>query len=169
MLSTPYISNPRTRQGRESSARSATAVTARAREKNQPVILVVEDDPSIRHFICAVLKYATAWRILEAGDPYEALLAAHEIGRPIQLLVCDVDLSTSMDGPELARALAQDHPAMKVLLMSASDGPRCDTPADWRFLSKPFPIAAFLECVRALCDSPVPPDPLATLKALFAA
>lgn len=169
MLSTPIIPDHRTRPVRESSARPAAEAATRGREKNQPVILVVEDDPSIRHFICAVLKYATAWRILDAPDPYAALLAAHELGRPIQLLVCDVDLSTAMDGAELAHALAEEHPEMKVLLMSAGDGPRGEVPADWLFLAKPFPIAAFLECVHALCDPALPPDPAATLKALFAA
>ena len=162
MLSTPCISNQRTR-------RSAATATERARAKELPVILVVEDDPSIRHFICAVLKYATAWRILEAADPYAALLAAHELGRPLDLLICDTELSTAMDGPELALALAANNPEMKVLLMSANENPRPEIPAEWRFLSKPFPIAAFLDCVHALCDPTIPPDPAAGLKALFAA
>ncbi len=163
MLSTPCISNQRTRRP------AAATATARARAKEQPVILVVEDDPVIRHFICAVLKYATAWRILEAGDPYAALLVAHELGRPLDLLVCDLELSAAMNGEELARALAAGNPEMKVLLTSATDAPRCEIPAEWKFISKPFPIATFLDCVHGLCDPTIPPDPAAGLKVLFAA
>jgi DNA-binding NtrC family response regulator len=117
------------------------------------LIFVVEDDSSTRHFICSLLKYATTAMVVEASSPETARTIARTMGRPIDLLISDIDLGSQTTGVDLAHEFAANDPALKVLLMSGSDFPPHAIPLAWRFLAKPFPIAIFLECVNELCAS----------------
>jgi DNA-binding NtrC family response regulator len=117
----------------------------------EPVIFVVEDDSRIRHFLCTLLRHATTASVAEAADPYTALSMARSVGGPIDLLISDIDLSTFLNGVDLARELAITNPSMNVLLISGGDCPQCQIPATWRFLPKPFSIQSLLDCVNALC------------------
>jgi DNA-binding NtrC family response regulator len=119
----------------------------------EPAILVVEDDGSIRRLICTVLRHAMPALVVEAADAYGALSIARWIDRPITLLISDINLSAGMSGIDLAQELAGTNPSLKVLLMSPTPCSPSDIPASWRFLSKPFPLEAFLDCVTALCRS----------------
>ena len=119
----------------------------------QPAILVVEDNWSIRRFLCTILGHATPALIVDAGDPHSALSIARKIGRPIDLLISDINLSAGMSGVDLARELAVTNPSMKVLLMSGGDCTQYEIAPAWQFLAKPFPVEVFLDCVSALCCS----------------
>jgi DNA-binding NtrC family response regulator len=122
----------------------------------EPVILVVEDDDRIRLLICTLLRHAMTETVVEAAHPDTALSIARKLGRRIELLISDVNLSASINGVELARDLAMANPSMKVLLMSGADRPACEIPSTWRFLAKPFSIQGLLDCVIALCSSVTP-------------
>jgi len=115
-----------------------------------PLILLVDDDSRTLRFVLTVLRYATAAVVLEASDPGSAIEAARAAGRPIDLLLSDVDLAAGKTGIDLARELAQSNPLMKVAFMSGRDLPQCDLAPGWRFLAKPFAIAALLDCMDAL-------------------
>jgi len=132
--------------------RRATPVTLR-QANAEPAILVVEDNWSVRRFLCTILRNATPALVLDTPDPYAALSIAQKIGRPIDLLISDINLSAGINGIDLARELAVTNPSMKVLLMSAGDCPQYEISPAWQFLAKPFPIEVFLECVNALCCS----------------
>jgi DNA-binding NtrC family response regulator len=132
-------------------------LTAR-KPNHEPVIFVVEDDSTIRRFLCTLLRRATKAFVAEAGDPYIALSMARAAGGPIDLLISDINLSTFINGIDLACELAVTNPSMKVLLISGTDSPEFEIPATWRFLAKPFTMQSFLDCVNALCrpaSSPV--------------
>jgi CheY-like chemotaxis protein len=133
-----------------------TAIPPDAARAGAPLVLVVEDDARTLQFILTLLRYASPALVLEASDPHGALQAAGAIGRPIDLLISDIDLSDAMTGIDLARELAARHRSMKVVLMSACDLLQSGLPPEWRFLGKPFPIAALLDCVG---DSGVPVSP----------
>jgi DNA-binding response OmpR family regulator len=122
----------------------------------EPVILVVEDDDGVRRFICTLLRHAMTETVVEAGNPDMALSIARKLGRRIELLISDVNLSASINGVELARNLARANPSMKVLLISGADSPVCEIPLTWRFLAKPFSVQSLLDCVIALCSSVAP-------------
>jgi len=124
---------------------------------SEPAILVVEDNWSIRRFLCTILKNATPALVVDAADPYTALSIARKIGRPIDLLVSDINLSVAISGIDLARQLAVINPSMKVLLMSGGDCPQYEISSGWQFLAKPFPVEVFLDCINALCCSPSEP------------
>jgi DNA-binding NtrC family response regulator len=119
----------------------------------EPVVFVVEVDFRIRHLICTLLRRATTAAVIEAANPYAALSTARNFAGRIDLLISDVNLSASLNGVDLARALTTRTPSMKVLLISAAERPQCEIPQTWRFLAKPFTMESFLECVRALSDS----------------
>ena len=71
----------------------------------EPTILVVEDDSSIRRFICTLLRHTITASLVDVADPFAALSAARSMDTPIELLISDIDLSSSMNGVELARQL----------------------------------------------------------------
>jgi DNA-binding NtrC family response regulator len=116
-----------------------------------PLILVVDDDSRTRRFVVALLKYSTEMQVVEAGSPGEALAIAPHLGRPIALLISDIELGDAKTGIDLAGEFAAGDPLMRVLLISGRDRPPREIPPGWRFLAKPFAIATFLECVKELC------------------
>jgi DNA-binding NtrC family response regulator len=118
----------------------------------QPLILVVEDNSSIRDFACRLLRNATDAFVADAASPSAALSFARSIGRPIELLIADIELAADKSGVDLARELSRSAPAMNVLLMSAGNPP-ANIPSAWRFLEKPFPVTTFLDCVCDLCGA----------------
>ncbi|HLK64442.1 MAG TPA: response regulator [Bryobacteraceae bacterium] len=119
----------------------------------EPMILIVENDWRTSRFIRTILKYETNALVMEASCPRAALLMAKALDRPIDLLIVEVELAHAKSGLDLAREIAAITPSIKVLLMSFRDGPPCNTPPAWRFLSIPFRTETFLSCVSQLCDS----------------
>src|SRR5260370_4627964 len=79
----------------------------------QPVVLVVEDEPTVRSLAESILEdigYAT----LSAGDAREApvLLQADD---PVDLLFTDINMPDGPDGVELARSAVELRPGARVL------------------------------------------------------
>lgn len=116
----------------------------------EPAILVVEDDSSIRNLIRILLQHTLAASVVDVADPFAALSAVRSSASPIELLISDINLSSSMNGIDLASQLAAANPSMKVLLMSGTDRPPSEISRTWRFVSKPFRIESFLDCVLGL-------------------
>ena len=116
----------------------------------KPLILVVEDDWRALRFICTVLKYSTDALVIASSRPGHALWMSRSLERPIDLLIMGIELEDPANGIGLARKIAAGHPSMGVLLMSGRNPPP-DLPSAWRFLSIPFPTAAFLDCVSHFC------------------
>lgn len=135
----------------ENGSKRHAPAAARHRSAGDPRILVVDDDVRTRHFVCTVLKYFTRARVIDASSPSAALSLAQTLDGPLDLLISDVELSDAKTGLDLAREMAVVHPSMQVVLMSGRDLPPCRMPAAWRFLAKPFPTQALLECVEELC------------------
>lgn len=117
----------------------------------QPLIILVDDEPGIRRFICAALKHATGAEVIEAADPGSALEVTRRLEIPIDLLISDVNLSADQTGVDLAREICRSNCSAKVLLISGTGVPPHDMPANWSFLAKPFAISALIECVTRLC------------------
>jgi two-component system cell cycle sensor histidine kinase/response regulator CckA len=112
-------------------------------------LLVVEDQRSLRSAIARALK-DLGYRVLEAGDPNEALREAAAHDGAIDLLLTDV-VMPHMRGPELARRVVESRPGLKVLYMS---GYPDDTLLDRgvSFLAKPFSPDLLGRKVRELLD-----------------
>ena len=104
---------------------------------NQPVILMVEDEPLVRLTQVDILREAEIW-VVEAQDADEAFELLKR--RPdIRAVLTDVNMPGSMDGFEFARLVRQGWPEVGVLVISGKTGPGPgDLPPNADFLHKPI-------------------------------
>ena len=89
---------------------SATAPSKR------PLVLVVEDNPSVRDVAAAMIE-DMGFDVLVAASGAEGLQAIRE-RRDIDLVLSDVIMAGGMNGPEMALKALKVRPELKVLFMS---------------------------------------------------
>ncbi|CAN5401994.1 hypothetical protein BH09PSE3_BH09PSE3_28110 [soil metagenome] len=88
----------------------------RVSEKLAATVLVVEDEVLIRLLISDELR-DTGLTVVEAGNASEAL--SYLASDPsVALVFTDVNMPGEMDGLALARQIARDYPAVKILVTS---------------------------------------------------
>ena len=117
------------------------------------VVLVVEDEPLVRHVAVATLE-GLGYRVLEAADGMEGLVAAQRDPGLIQLVVTDV-VMPRMGGVAMAERLVRDWPALPIVFTSGyTDDPGSlgRLPGRSAFLQKPYSPADLAEQVRRLLD-----------------
>jgi PAS domain S-box-containing protein len=123
------------------------------------LILVVDDDRSIRDLVSAILT-KHGYGVVSCGDGVEAITAftAHQ-GR-FSLVLTDVDMPR-LGGLELAQALLHLHPDVRLLAMSGlsrGDPEGADIPAAMKlardFLHKPFKPEDLLNAVHRQIHPP---------------
>lgn len=125
-------------------------------------ILVVEDQPEVRHLISQFLT-RRGFRTLEAGDGHEALALIDAFNTSISLAILDMVLPT-MSGLDVAAELQRRHPEIKVLYLSgyagsiAMDSIKRRSPE--HLLLKPFTEEGLLSRVNGMlgADSKSSPD-----------
>jgi CheY-like chemotaxis protein len=118
-------------------------------------LLVVEDDPAVRHLARGVLQ-TQGYEVLTATNGQDALRVAQENrGQPISLVITDV-VMPRMGGKVMAEWLKISYPQLKVLFTSgytensiAHDG-LLDPGIE--FLPKPYSTASLTRKVRELLD-----------------
>lgn len=108
------------------------------------VILLVEDELSVRELVARVLR-GRGYTVLEAADGAEALSVVDGLQRPFQLLLTDV-VMPNMGGRELVAALAAAGYHQRVIYMTGFTDARLDAKAV--VLRKPFSLAVLTETVR---------------------
>jgi two-component system cell cycle sensor histidine kinase/response regulator CckA len=114
-------------------------------------VLIVDDEDLLRHVICRAL-WSEGYRTLEARSGEDALHLV-TLSPDIDLVITDIVMS-GIDGRELGRRLAAEHPDLPVLYISAyatedvfhRGAPDGAAP----FLQKPFAPEALLDKVREL-------------------
>jgi len=116
------------------------------------LILVVEDDRWVRHFLRELLE-VTGYCVIEAQDAMEALEKYRQQGDAIALVLCDLVIP-KMSGRELCRELKNARQDLKVLFMSGypievirERGIAVD---DIALLPKPFNPEELLNGIRAV-------------------
>jgi CheY-like chemotaxis protein len=119
-------------------------------------LLVVEDDPSVRHLACAVLR-ALGYKVLSASNGQDGLRVAREHqGSPIRLVLTDV-IMPRMGGPVMAERLKTTCPSLKILFTSGypddAIAPYGVLDAGVEFLPKPYTRTTLACKVRRLLDS----------------
>jgi CheY-like chemotaxis protein len=114
------------------------------------VVLVVEDDPSVRALAVRLLR-RLGYAALEAQDG-EAAIALAESDTKIDLLLTDVILPGDLSGPRIAEAIARRRPELPVLFASGYSREMIDLGAQGdssvRFLPKPYDRRSLALAVR---------------------
>ncbi|WP_031393180.1 response regulator [Sphingomonas sp. STIS6.2] len=103
-----------------------------------PYALVVDDDPLIMMDTTSILEDA-GFRFYEAmdGDEAKRILAANS--ENIVLLFSDVDMPGETNGFALARHVAENWPAIEIVIASGHVLPKPgEMPEKATFISKPF-------------------------------
>lgn len=111
------------------------------------MILVVDDEPSIRRFAARALL-EEGFAVREAADGAQALEMVQAGG--VSVLVSDV-VMPRLNGVQLMEALARSHPQLPVLLMSGYAAPELEgmgIAAPCGLLTKPFSAEQLIEEVR---------------------
>ncbi len=114
-------------------------------------ILLVEDEPSLRHLVRNVLS-RMGYRILEAPTGVTALDIWKQQKDDIQLLLTDMVMPDGISGTDLAQQLRKDNPDLKVIITSGYSaemaGQDFELQEGVNFLSKPFNPRQLAEIVR---------------------
>jgi CheY-like chemotaxis protein len=117
---------------------------------NEPLVLVVDDDPDILEAICDILG-TESYRVARARNGLEALERV-DAERP-DVILLDLMMPV-MDGVTFAQAL-RERPAasdIPILVISAEGNPQRAASVSARgYLAKPFDIDALLAQVAAIC------------------
>jgi PAS domain S-box-containing protein len=115
-------------------------------------ILVVEDDPEVLKFACAVLL-ELGYRVLSAGSGVSAL---ELLDADVDLLFTDVIMAGGMSGFELAQTAKERLPSLKVLFATgyAAEFAQQDSSAGpLRVLHKPYKRLTLAQEIRQLLTS----------------
>jgi signal transduction histidine kinase len=123
-------------------------------------LLVVEDDPSVRHLACGLLQ-ARGYQVLSAANGQDALRVASENqGSPIGLVISDV-IMPLMGGDVMAQWLKTSYPDLRILFTSGytDDAVTLQGVIDpgIEFLPKPYTPAILARKVRELLDKGIAP------------
>jgi CheY-like chemotaxis protein len=113
------------------------------------MVLVVEDEASVRTFCCTVLK-RFGYRVLEAAGPIEALKTLQEVPEKVALVLTDITMP-GMNGKEMVKRIDREaQPDVKVLYMS---GYSENIEPGLDLLEKPFTSADLLRRVRGALEA----------------
>lgn len=128
-------------------ARSSSAIP---RHPGQPVLLVVEDEASVRAVVVTILEML-GYRVLEAVDGPDALARWERHRHEIDLLFTDMVMPGGFDGRELASRLLAQRPELPVILSSgySRDLVRDGLPRTGVFfLEKPYEVSQVVDVLR---------------------
>lgn len=134
---------------------SAIEPPAPVQNRGSETVLLVEDDEMFRELLTDVLE-ASGYQVLAASEPQMALeLCSRETTAP-QMLISDL-VMPGMSGTDLAQQLVEQHPEMRVLLMSGySDEALEDRgvlASGHAFLQKPFSTRDFIRTVHKVLET----------------
>jgi nitrogen-specific signal transduction histidine kinase len=119
------------------------------------VILVVEDDPSVRELVRQLLV-PLGYKVLATAGGDDALRTSDSYDGPVDLLLTDV-VMPGMNGKQLAEVLRIKRPGIKVLFMSGYANDALATQGMLEpgvaMIHKPFRTVALARQVRQVLDS----------------
>jgi len=114
-------------------------------------ILLVEDEEPLRHVFIDLLTQL-GYRVLGAGNGKEALDMAQRHTGSIDVLVTDV-LMPDLPGPELAVALRDARPSIKVIFVSGGITDESGLAPGASLLMKPFTVKMLSAKLREILEN----------------
>ena len=129
-------------------ASEETEPDARAQGDGQrgEVVLLVEDDLSVRQAVAKMLSRA-GYQVIEAQDGPQALILVDRLEGRLDLLLTDV-VMPKMPGTELAARVRNQLPEVRVVFMSgysSTDSGAETEDGQWALIKKPFSMRELLE------------------------
>ena len=119
-------------------------------------ILIVDDEPGIRHLLQQTLA-EEKYKVQTAGNVFEAIEKLHDTS--FALAIVDL-LLPDVDGLQLAEGIRIIDPGTPVVLISAYGAPAFEGmashPAIRHYLHKPFSLDRLLGLVRRYVPTPDP-------------
>ena len=117
-------------------------------------ILVIDDDPCIRHLLRAVLE-CQGYSVVEAKNGNEGLQRYR--AEPTDLVITDIQMPV-MDGLQMIRELRRAFPTARVIAISGGERAlKLAKTLVQRTLEKPLCIEELLDAVQHLVSAPEPP------------
>jgi CheY-like chemotaxis protein len=121
----------------------------------QCVILLADDDSTVRHFVKTLLNQE-GYQVLEACDGHSALALARKIAGNVDLLVTDVEMP-GLGGRELAMAIREAYSTIPVIYISGyTEAIRVqdlhDPENGFAFVGKPFQPGLLLNTVSRMLN-----------------
>jgi two-component system cell cycle sensor histidine kinase/response regulator CckA len=122
-------------------------------------ILLVDDEPMVLDSTRIILERSGGYDVIAASDGREALDFCRNRKAPIHLLLSDINMP-EINGPRLARGVAELFPDIGIIFMSGydfntpemtaliSEG-KVKTP---KFLAKPFTFEELLDQVKTVME-----------------
>jgi CheY-like chemotaxis protein len=119
-------------------------------------LLLVEDEPAVRHLACDVLE-GQGYHVLRANNGQDALHTVRDHkGSPIQLVITDV-IMPLMGGKVMAEWLKTSNPDLKILFTSGYTDEAITNngalQAGVEFLPKPYTPATLARKAREMLDT----------------
>src|SRR5665213_1759761 len=147
---------PRVEEAADAVDMFKTTAAAKPLARGTETLLLVEDEPSVRHLACSILE-AQGYNVLRASNGQEGLRVARECkGQPIRLVITDV-IMPQMSGKVMAEWLKATYPDMKILFTSGYTDDAIAQhgvlEAGVAFLSKPYSPATLARKVREMLDN----------------
>ncbi len=119
-------------------------------ERDRGMILIVEDDPSVKKILSQAISNM-GYQMLSASNGVEALEVISQHGSVINLLITDM-IMPKMTGKELGLQIAEDYPKIPVLFISGYTknflGETEILDSQLNFLQKPFTMEALLTKIQ---------------------
>ncbi len=132
---------------------AAAQPTQRHAPKGRKRVLVVEDEPAVRHLTTTMLRHL-GYEVVDAEDGRSAMQVLEGAG--VDLMLTDADLPGGTNGIDLAREARRLHPALAVLLMSGYPDKALELVRDsgdqYELIAKPFESADLGGMLRAILD-----------------
>jgi CheY-like chemotaxis protein len=141
----------------ESDLHEAAHEAAEVTTGRQPLVLLVEDDDSVRAVAREALEM-DGFRVIEAQSGPVALRCYEETEESIDLVISDV-VMPEMSGGELVQHIARIRDGVRVLLVSGYTNDaivRQGIQSGLPFLQKPFSLDSLSRKVREVLDAPPP-------------
>ncbi len=151
----PLVTSPPTQEEMSPPSQSAPVQTTSTNVGVNSTVLVVDDEPAVRH-VAQRMLHRLGFTVYDAGSSDEALAIMREHGERITLALIDLTMP-GMTGDELADTLLKQCSTLRIILTSGFS--QQEVPAHLRatgkvsFLAKPFTMNTLSQAINTALSS----------------
>lgn len=123
-------------------------------------ILVVDDEQAVRDLFCEIIKMLghEALACVDGESALECYRQAHEVGKPMDLVILDLNISQGMDGVQIMKKLKEIDSKVKAVVTSGNpEDPAMKEFSDYGFcaiIHKPYRVAQVSAILQELLSRP---------------